>query len=286
MRSIKQPGPPTPERIQWTEARGRAFSFALEPGLTLLEAARRGFAVQGFAGGTLNIEGGTLGPFGYVMPALSKTGENAAFYSETFRPAGLTKLKLATMTLGERDGAPFFHCHGLWTEADGRSSGGHMLPEETFVAEPFEVEAFGIDGAVFVAEPDPETNFKLFGPIAARSRGADASSHAYALRLRPNQDFAGSLEGFCRDRGIGHAKIRGGVGSTIGARFVGGGIIEPFATELAVTSGVVASGVDGSLEAALDIALIDYTGGIGEGRLIRADNPVLMTMELVLEVLE
>src|SRR5262249_34867349 len=167
MRSIKQPGPPAPERIQWAEARGRAFSFTLEPGLTLLEAARRGFAAQGFAGGTLNIKGGTLGPFGYVMPALSKTGENAAFYSETFRPQGLTHLRLATMTAGQRDGAPFFHCHGLWTEADGRSSGGHMLPEETFVAEPFAVGAFGIDGAVFAAEPDPETNFKLFGPIPA-----------------------------------------------------------------------------------------------------------------------
>jgi predicted DNA-binding protein with PD1-like motif len=286
MRSITQPGPVAPERIQWAEARGRAFSFLLEPGLTLLEAARRGFAAQGFAGGTLNIKGGTLGPFGYVMPALSKTGENAAFYSETFRPAGLTRLKLATMTLGQRDGAPFFHCHGLCTEADGRISGGHMLPEETFVAEPFAVEAFGIDGAVFAAEPDPETNFKLFGPIRARSRGADAPSEAYALRLRPNQDFAVSLEGFCRDRGIVRAKIRGGVGSTIGARFVGGGIIEPFATELAITSGVVTSGVDGSLEAALDIALIDYTGGIGEGRMIRGDNPVLMTMELVLEVVE
>jgi predicted DNA-binding protein with PD1-like motif len=190
------------------------------------------------------------------------------------------------MTLGMRDGAPFFHCHGLWIEADGRSSGGHMLPEETFVAEPLEVEAFGIDGAVFAAEPDPETNFKLFGPVSARSRGADAPRVAYALRLRPNQDFAGSLEGFCRDRGITQAKLRGGVGSTIGARFVGGGIIEPFATELAVTTGVVMSGVDGALEAALDVALIDYTGGIGEGRLIRGENPVLMTMELVLEVLE
>jgi predicted DNA-binding protein with PD1-like motif len=286
MRSIKQPGPPASERIQWAEARGRAFSFTLEPGLTLLEAARRGFAAQGFASGTLNIKGGTLGPFGYVMPALSKTGENAAFYSGTFRPAAVTRLRLATMTLGERDGAPFFHCHGLWREADGRISGGHMLPEETFVAEPFAVEAFGIDGAVFAAEPDPETNFKLFGPIPARSGGAEARSEAYALRLRPNQDFAGSLEGFCRDRGITSAKIRGGVGSTIGARFVGGAIIEPFATELAITSGLVTSGVDGALEAALDIALIDYTGGIGVGRMIRGDNPVLMTMELVLEVIE
>src|ERR1700751_3942586 len=261
MRTIKQPGSPVAERIQCVEVRGRAFSFTLEAGLPLLEAARRGFAAERFSSGTLNIKGGTLGPFGYVMPALSKTGENAAFYSDTFRPSGITQLKLATLTLGVRDGAPFFHCHGLWREADGTMSGGHMLPEETFVAEPFAVEAFGIDGPVFAAEPDPETNFKLFGPIPARSRGADAPSEAYALRLRPNPDFAVSLEGFCRDRGIVRAKIRGGVGSTIGARFVGGGIIEPFATELAITSGVVTSGVDGSLEAALDIALIDYTGG-------------------------
>src|SRR5215470_11142003 len=137
MRRIQQPGPVTAARIQSVEGRCRAFSFTLEAGLPLLEAARRGFAAQGFASGTLNMRNGTLGPFGYVMPALSKTGENAAFYSDTFRPQGITQLKLATMTLGSRDGASFFHCHGLWTEADGRSSGGHMLPEETFVAEPF-----------------------------------------------------------------------------------------------------------------------------------------------------
>src|SRR5262249_56706754 len=107
MRRIEQPGPPNPERIQWVEARGRAFSFTLEPGLPLLEAARRGFAALGFAGGTLNIGGGALGPFGYVMPALSKTGENAAFYSDTFRPSGITRLKLATLTLGQRDCVPY-----------------------------------------------------------------------------------------------------------------------------------------------------------------------------------
>src|SRR3974390_888110 len=166
MREVRQPGPPNPTRIQWVEARGRTFSFSLAAGMPLLEAARRGFAAQGFAGGVLNIKGGTLGPFAYVMPALSMTGENAAFYSETFRPEGHTSLKQATMTLGERDGAPFFHCHGLWLEAYCRVSGGHILPEETVVAEPFEVQAFGIDGAVFKAEPDGETNFKVFGPVA------------------------------------------------------------------------------------------------------------------------
>jgi predicted DNA-binding protein with PD1-like motif len=271
MRSIAQPGPPAPQRIQWVEARGRAFSFALQAGLPLLEAARRGFAAEGFAGGTLRIKSGALGPFAYVMPALSKTGENAAFYSDTFRPLGITRLKCGAMTLGSRDGAPFFHCHALWTEADGRINGGHILPEETEVAEPFEVDAFGLDGAMFTAEPDPETNFKLFGPVASATINAKTTSRAFALRLRPNQDFAGTLEAFCRQRGIFRARLHGGVGSTIGARFTDGRSVVPFATELAVLSGVISAGSAGTLEA--------------ERRLMRGDNPVLMTMELVLEVM-
>jgi predicted DNA-binding protein with PD1-like motif len=189
------------------------------------------------------------------------------------------------MTLGRRDGAPFFHCHGLWTEADGRAGGGHILPEETFVAEPFSVEAFGIDGALFMAEPDPETNFKLFGPLPSASTRTATTSIAFALRLRPNQDFAGALEAFCRERGISRAKIHGGVGSTLGARFTEGRTVEPFATELAISAGAIAAGAAGALEATLDVALVDYTGGIAVGRLVRGDNPVLMTMELVLEVL-
>jgi len=285
MRSITQPGAPTPERVQWVEAKGRAFSFTLEAGLPLLEAARRGFAEAGFAGGVLSMRGGALGPLAYVMPALSKDGANAAFYSDTFRPAGITRVKCAAMTLGQRDGAPFFHCHGLWSETDGHLHGGHILPEESVVAEPFAVDAFGIDGAMFKAEPDRETNFKLFGPVPSAPTNVKGNSSAYALRLRPNQDFAGALENFCRQRGIFRAQIHGGVGSTIGAHFTDGRKVVPFATELAIKSGIVAPNANGKLEATLDIALVDYLGGIAEGRLMRGDNPVLMTMELVLEVL-
>ena len=107
MRSIAQPGAPVTERIQWVEVRGRAFSFTLQAGLPLLEAARRGFAEAGFTGGVLSTRAGALGPFAYVMPALSKDGRNAAFYSDTFRPQGITRLKCAAMTLGQRDGAPY-----------------------------------------------------------------------------------------------------------------------------------------------------------------------------------
>src|SRR5260370_8270791 len=99
MRRVVQPGPSAPERIQWTEARGRAFCFTLEAGLPLLEAARRGFAAAGFAGGVLNIREGALGRFAYVMPALSKTRENAPFYSDTFRPAPVPQPYMPPLTL-------------------------------------------------------------------------------------------------------------------------------------------------------------------------------------------
>jgi predicted DNA-binding protein with PD1-like motif len=286
MRYIVQPGPPPPERIQWMEARGRAFSFTVEAGLPLLEAVRRGFAGAGFEGGVTNFEGAALGPFAYVMPALSKTGENAAFYSETFRPAGITRIETAAMTFGQRDGAPFFHCHALWTEADGQCGGGHILPDETIVAEPFTAHAVGLDGAIFIAEADPETNFKLFGPVLSPEGGArDRETRLFALRLRPNQDLAGALESFCRDRGLREARLHGGVGSIIGARFEDGRIVEPFATEMLLRAGNIGPGPGGALAATLDAALVDYTGGLAEGRLTRGDNPILMTIEIVLEAI-
>ena len=191
------------------------------------------------------------------------------------------------MTLGERDGAPFFHCHALWTEADGRVNGGHILPEETIVAEPFEVEAFGIDGAVFRAEPDPETNFKLFGPVRARPR---------ATRRPP----AAPLRCGCGRTRILPAAWKRSAGSTASAaRACAAASAASSARALPMAaawcrsrpslrsrSGSIAPGADGALEAELDVALVDYLGGLAEGRLVRGDNPVLMTMELVLEVLD
>ncbi len=156
------------------------------------------------------------------------------FYSETFRPPH-HPLEAGALTLGRRDGAPFFHCHALWREADGKRSGGHILPDEAVLAETAEVEAFGIDGAIFEANPDPETNFKLFGPVAVPARGGMAETRAFALRLRPNQCFHAALEQFVAQTGWAGARIRGGVGSLIGSAFADGTVTEPFATEVYIT---------------------------------------------------
>lgn len=282
MRRIAQPGTGTPERIQWAECHSLRFSMTLSAGLPLLEAVRRGFAAAGFTAGVAKLDGLALHPFAYVMPALSKTPEHAAFYSETFRPAGLSRIEVGAMTFGLRDGAPFFHAHALWTEGSGKRSGGHILPDETMVAETITLPAVGLDGAAFVAEPDSETNFKLFGPKPAPPLGATREGRFFALRVKPNVDFCGALEAFCAERGIRNAIIHGGVGSTIGARFEGGGVVENFATEVAITEGRIVPGAAG-FEATIDVALVDYSGALASGRLKRGDNPVLMTFELVLE---
>lgn len=281
MRRIEQPGSGTPERIQWVECGGRAVSLTLPAGAPLLEAVRDGFAAAGFVSGVVKLDGLKLSPFAYVMPALSKTADHAAFYSDTFRPEGGGRIEVGAMTFGQRDGAPFFHAHALWTEGDGKRSGGHILPDETVVAETITMPAVGLDGAVFAAEPDVETNFKLFGPVPAPSGGSEGGRF-FALRVKPNVDFCGTLEAFCVEHGVREAVIHGGVGSTIGARFVDGGTVENFATEVAITEGRIVAGA-GRFEAAIDVALVDFTGALASGRLKRGDNPVLMTFELVLE---
>lgn len=280
MRHIAQPGPAAGERVEWVESHGRRFDLALQPGLLLVESIRRGFAAAGFTSGVVRVEGVALSPFAYVMPALSKTPEHAAFYSEIFRPAGIARIETGAMSFGLRDGAPFFHCHALWQEASGRRNGGHIMPDETMVAEPATLPAVGLDGAGFAAYLDGETNFKLFGPAATAAMGTARDGRFFALRLRPNIDVATALEAFCSARGIRRAVIHGGVGSTIGARFEDGRSVENFATEVAIRTGVVTP--DGA-ETAIDVALVDYTGAMAQGRLQRGDNPVLMTFELVLE---
>ncbi len=281
---ILQPGPPMAKRLVAIEARGRAFRLVLPAGASLLAAAAEGFAREGFDSGTLEFGALALAPFAYVTPALSQTPEHAAFYSPTFRPAGVTRLEAGAMTLGARDGAPFFHCHALWREADGKVCGGHILPEETFLAEAAEVDAFGLDGACFTATRDPETNFKLFEPVAAPRRGVEAPARALAVRLRPNRDFAGALEALCAERGIARARLRGGVGSTIGAAFADGRIVANFATEVFIRDGRIETGPEGP-RAALDVGLVDFTGATASGALARGDNPVLMTFELAIEAL-
>ncbi len=130
---------------------------------------------------------------------------------------------------------PFFHCHALWQEASGKRNGGHIMPDETVVAEPSTLQAVGLDGAGFAAYVDSETNFKLFGPAATAPIGHGPRRTLLRPAAAAQYRFRHGAGAFCSERGIRRAVIHGGVGSTIGARFEDGRSVENFATEVAIT---------------------------------------------------
>ena len=271
-----QPGPAAAVRILAVPSLARRLTFSLTPGLSLLDAVADALARAGAAGcrgALLNMAGGGFGPFAYVIPSLAVSPANAAYYSATFTPAGETAFETGCLTFGSRDSKPWLHCHGLWTEADGTRSGGHIIPDDAIIASPIEVQAWALDGAMFDTRHDPETNFNLLGPLADAPQGRGGEA-AVAVRLTSGEDFAQALASIVRAQGWARARVVGGVGSIVGVRFADGRRVSPRPTEIFITQGDV-TGED----AVLDVALVDHRGERFEGRLA-ADNPVLMTMEL------
>ncbi len=273
---VIQPGQPVASRIISVGGRARRLEFSLTPGMSLLDAVADGFARAGEPGcrsALLNLSGGGFGPFAYVIPSLAVSPAHAAYYSETFTPEGETAFETGCLTFGERDGKPWLHCHGLWTEADGKRSGGHILPDDAMIASPIHVTAWALDGAMFDTRHDPETNFNLLGPVADAATGR-GEVDAVAVRLTSGEDFAQSLASLVRARGWNSARVVGGVGSIVGVRFADGRRVSPRPTELYIASGCVSRD-----DAVLDVSMVDHLCQRLVGRLA-ADNPVLMTMEL------
>ena len=203
------PGPPAPERIQWVEARVRAFSFTLAAGLPLLEAARRGFADAALFRRRAE----------YARRAARAVCLCDAGAVEDRRQCGVLQRHVSALrhhaAEARRDDARRARWRAVLSlprvmDRDRRTSARrpHSARGEHRRRYPFAVEAFGIDGAMFLAEPDPENDLKLFGPCCARRHGCQGGRAAPSrCGWRPNEDFAVGAGDFCRQRGILRARI-------------------------------------------------------------------------------
>ncbi len=275
-------------QIQALAGHAATASVMLEPGQSLLRALVDALAPFDTKSAVLRFKNGAFEPFCYVMPALSKSPDHSVYFSDRYDVTGKVSLETASVTYGIRQGQPWLHCHAVWVEPDGTRRCGHLLPEDIQVSEPIEATVSVLRDVAFSVEPDSETNFSLFIPIAGpwfgRTHSSDAKQSVYAIRLSPNTDVCESLEKFCQVNQIRRATILGGVGSTVGAVFDDGRIVEPFVTEMLIRNGHINTDADHQLIAEIDISMVDYLGGISEGRLKRGENPVLVTFELVLSV--
>ena len=284
MRHIDHPGPAASERIVAIAGSAVPLRFVLEPGLTVDEAVAAGMASVGCIGGFVEFHGGRCEPFRYVMPAISSDPRYVAWYSETFEPAGPVNVTRACAIVGMRDGKTFLHCHGVWDTSE-RTRMGHMLAPLSVVMEPIEVTGIGFKDATFEAVPDRETNFTLFEPVhSAETDPVMAGNGALIAKVRPNQDIILAIEDICSRYGIVKANVYG-IGSLNEVRFVDGTRVNSHATEVLIRHGGVESG-DGQAHARLVVDVVDLEGGISSGEIVRGDNPVCVTFELVIEAFE
>jgi len=273
MRTLLQPGPVHPRRIESFGATAQSLTFPLAVGGSLLEAATKPLVDAGWRGGTLSFAGAAFEPFRYVMPGPPDDASHVAYFSAPRAPCGLTRIEQANATFGWHDGKPFLHCHAVWTEADGARRGGHILPAEAIVVAPGMVHAWGFTDIAIETSQDLETNFRLLQPSGASQPDAPA----VIARVRPNEDVVTAVEAIARAHHIPDATIRGSLGSLIGAQFENGTSVPDDATEVLIRMGRITAGV-----ADIDLLAVDSRGHVHQGRLERGANPVCITFDLVL----
>ena len=106
------------------------------------------------------------------------------------------------------------------------------------------------------------------------------------VRIRPNLDLVESIEKICAAHGIAQAEVRSAIGSLTDAVLQVGESKETIAgpgLEIALASGHVVTGEDGLPQAQLFGLVSDGNGRPHGGEFVRGENPVFVTLELVLQ---
>lgn len=272
-RPMAHPGPRAEKRVEMLPVRLQPVEGTLRAGELVMDEVARLFREAGLRGGVLTMKGGSCEPFRFVIPDVSHDGSHAAWYSETYAPEGGGTIDRAVAIVGEREGAPFLHCHGRWRPADrAMPKAGHLLPFETIVADDITVSGLGTT-ALFDSVPDAETAFTLFSP-----RGfADEAPNGLLLRIRPGEDVVQSVEAACASAGITRARVHG-IGSVNVVVYADRRTVPCHATEILIEGGTL-----GDAQTRLPVTVVDIAGETTSGILAKGENPVGVTFELVVE---
>jgi predicted DNA-binding protein with PD1-like motif len=109
-------------------------------------------------------------------------------------------------------------------------------------------------------------------------------------RIKPNEDLIASLEGLCAAHAIGHAVVRGAVGSLTEARLARGygaseqimAVVGPGIEILSVYGEVLGASENGP-RTALSGVVADPAGQLYAGRFCRGGNLAFVTIEVSLQ---
>ena len=273
---IRHPGPRADERRPMVPCTARAVRLQTAADRPLLEALGSWADAEGYASAVLDLGGISLAGFDYVMPDRTIDDRHAAWYSDTHTSRG-ARLEEAVAVLGWRDGNWFAHIHAYWRE-DGQDHLGHLLPHTLTCAAPADISGFGLLGARFEAELDPETEFILFRVRHDPSSQTAERDNALITTLAPFEDLHHSVEALAQSLDTADYSVRG-LGSFAGAGFQNA----PPMTGL--ISEILLKGDAGSSEGtglSLPVRCVDLEGRLSEGTVSPGQAPTLVTCELLI----
>ena len=271
--NCKHPGPPSNAPNIAIPTQASAIDLHVRQDRNLLDEIAKQLQDAGATSASLRMTNAAIRTMDYVIPAPSPDTAHAAWYSDTYTLTAGSRITDAAFTFGQRDGAPFFHCHGTWQSNEGEPVTGHMIPEACILAEDIRISGYAFHQARFDTEMDEETNFSLFTP---RQLSPCENGNAVLVRLRPNRSLDQSLSEICQNMAWPEAEIRG-LGSIIGAQFEDGRRMESYATEFLVTSGTASPA-----GCTINIDIGGMRPGTMSGRLAAHRNAVFVTCEFAL----
>lgn len=274
-RSLQQPGPASDPRVTVRPCSVTRLVVMLPAGGTVLDTVAQVLQARGIEAAILELTGGALEPLAYVIPAESPDADHVAWYSTPRKPEGRGRIERAVLSFGRDGAAPFVHCHGIWHHADGYRGGGHLLTDQSVLAEETLVQVWAIQGAGLLRQPDPETNFSILMPV---EQGAPDPNQARGLlvRIKPNFDLHEGLESAARAQGLGEASVHGVV-SLVDCAFEDGRFMSSFASEGFIHQGHISGG-----RADLDIGVAAMSAEVFEGRVQRGGNGICIASELLI----
>ena|SRR5690554_3277311 len=274
MEHIQHPGTPATERFTALPCHVQEQPLTLRGGQTLHDAIVAAAADAGIDGAFIELSDTPLARLRYVIPGHDPSGERAAWYSATHEMAPPARLLQAGLHLGQRDGEPFLHCHGLWQDRNGTPAMGHLLPQESWLEDDVQVTAWRLDGARLSTAYDAETHFPLFTPTQVEA--SQVAPNGLLFTLRPNQDLSEAVLAIAAHHGIRQARLSG-LGSLVGTTFTDGTRITSHATEVLILDGQLNQG-----ELSIRLASVGINGHHHSATLASGRNSVCVTAELLL----
>lgn len=273
---IRHPGPAAADRRPFALCDAIPIAVPVPAGTPLLTNLGAWAAASGFSSAVLDLSGLPLSAFDYVMPDRAIDDRHAAWYSDTHHSAAAV-LEEAVAILGWKDGSWFAHIHGFWQDGNKQRL-GHLLPHTLTATQDITVSGWGLRGARFEAELDPETEFTLFRTRTEDSASPRPTHNALITTLAPFEDLSTSIESLAATLGPGPYCVYG-LGSLAGARFTDSAPMTGLISEILLRPG---AGAEKGTPPAVPVRCADLTGALFEGILVPGGAPTLVTCELLI----